>query len=38
MSFFAVGRCVFEEQHGGLVHECEEAEVARVLARGFVDE
>jgi hypothetical protein len=38
MSFFPVRRRVFEEQHCRLVDECEEAEVARVLARGFEDE
>jgi hypothetical protein len=38
MSLFPVRRRVFEEQHCRLVDECEEAEVARVLARGFEDE
>jgi sulfur relay (sulfurtransferase) complex TusBCD TusD component (DsrE family) len=38
VSLFPVRRCVFEKQHRGLVDECEEAEVARVLARGFEDE
>jgi hypothetical protein len=38
VSLFPVRRRVFEEQHRRLVDECEEAEVARVLARGFKDE
>lgn len=38
VALFAVGRGVSEEQHGALVDEGEEAEVARVLARGFEDE
>lgn len=38
MSFLASGRCVLQEQHGGLVYEREEAEVTCVLACGLVDE
>ena len=38
VALFARGRGVFEEEHGGLVDEGEEAQVARVLPRGFVDE
>ena len=38
MSFFAGGRDVLEEEHGGLVDEDEEGEVAGVLAGCAVDE
>jgi hypothetical protein len=38
MPFFTGRRRMFEEQHGGFVHERKEAEVAGMLARGFIDE
>jgi hypothetical protein len=38
MSLFARRRRVPQKQHCGFIHEREEAEVAGVLARGFVDE
>lgn len=38
MALFAGWRGVFEEEHRRLVDEGEEAEIASVLARGFVDE
>lgn len=38
VALFARGRGASEEEHGGFVDEGEEAEVAGVLARGFVDE
>lgn len=38
MAFFSCGRGVAQEDHRGFVDEGEEAEVAGVLAGGFVDE
>jgi hypothetical protein len=35
--FFLGGRGVPQEEHGGFVDEGEEAEIAGVLASGFVD-
>ena len=37
VSFFPSGRGVAQEEHGGFVDEGEEAEVAGMLARGFVN-
>ena len=37
VAFFASGRGVPEEQHGGFVDQGEEGEVAGVLAGGFED-
>jgi hypothetical protein len=36
VSFFAGGRSVPQQEHGRFVDEGEEAEIAGVLARGFV--
>ena len=37
VTLFSGGGCVAQEDHGGFVYEGEEAEVAGVLAGGFVD-
>ena len=38
MTLFASGGRVPEEEHGAFIDEREEAEIARMLARGFEDE